>query len=92
MATEEITPELEISAARMDLWCASSVLTNVAYWMKVLTGVPQPASVWYAHCFLHQRAAKGDKTAARKLAEFDKAATAYEGARVALADLERAEA
>jgi hypothetical protein len=89
MTAETLTPELEISAARMDLWCAKSVLANVAYWMRVHAGVPQSASVWYAYLFLQQRAAKGDLTAARKLTEFHKAATACEGARVVLAGLTR---
>ena len=88
MTDAEILPSnVEIAAARMDLWCATSVLANVAYWMRAHAGVPQTASVWYAHPVLQQRAENGDRTAARKLAEFDQAATAYEGARVALADL-----
>lgn len=89
MATETLTPELEISAARMELQCTGSILATVAYWMRILAGVPQSASVWYAYTFLQQRAEKGDRAAARKLAEFHEAATAYEGARVALADLTR---
>jgi hypothetical protein len=70
------------SAARMDLWCTSSALSRAAYWMRVHAGVPQSASVWYAHTVLANRAEKGDRSAARKLAEFDHAATEYEGDRV----------
>lgn len=87
MSTETLTPELELSAARMDLWCATSILNNATYWMRVHAGVPQAASVWYAHTILQQRAAKGDRAAVRKLAEFDEATTGYEGARAAVAIL-----
>lgn len=87
MAAETLTLEQELAATRMDLWCATSRLSNVAYWMRVHARIPHTASVWYAHCILQQRAEKGDETAVRKLREFDEAATAYEGARVAVAIL-----
>jgi hypothetical protein len=77
----------EVSAARMDLQCTGSILASAAYWMRVLAGIPQDAPIGFAQAILTQRADRGDKTAARKLAEFDEAATAYEGARTALATL-----
>src|SRR4051812_20160788 len=83
----ELTPELEISAARMDLWLAKSRLEAVTHWMRRQAGIPEGASFWFAYLAYKDREAAGDKLAARKLAEFSEAATAYEGARVALIEL-----
>src|ERR1700749_2338485 len=89
--TETFTANIELSAARMDMWCATSILNNVAYWMRVMAGVPQAAPVEHAYMLLERRAAQGDKSARRKVPEFEQAATGYEGARVALAELLNAE-
>lgn len=80
-------PELEISATRMDLQCTQHRLTLVMDWMRRLARVPAEASFWYAYTALTRRADQGDRYAARKISEFHHAATAYEGARVALAEL-----
>lgn len=87
MAAEDLTPELEISAAWQDVESTGRLVASAAYWMKSTAGIPQDAPIGFAQAILTQRTDRGDEVAARKLREFDEAATAYEGARVALADL-----
>lgn len=84
---DTLTPELELSAARMDVQCCTHRLACIAASMRLAASVPASADLGHAHAVLTLRADRGDATAIRRLAEYRKAATALEGARVALAEL-----
>jgi hypothetical protein len=82
--TTTLTPELEISAARMDLQCYATRLAGIQAWMRLLAGVPADAPFGFAHTVFLRR---GDAMAHRKLAEYEAAGSDLEGARIALAEL-----
>ena len=62
-------------------------LAHAANAVKDCACIPRSAHIAYAQIILTLRADGGDERAARKLREYEQAATDYEGARVALADL-----
>ena len=84
MAAKTLTPEEEIAAARQDLKSTGRLLVHAANAMKDTARIPREAAVGYAQTILMHRT---DLIARVRLDQYVKAATAYEGARVALADL-----
>jgi hypothetical protein len=58
-----------------------------ATWMRTLTRVPANAHIAFALAQIRTRVEHRDRAAIRALADYDAATTAYEGARVALAEL-----
>lgn len=84
---EQLTPEQEIAAARLDLQCTAHRLTLIARHMQTRTPGIGTAPLQYAVTSFEGRAGQGDKAAVRTLALFRQAASAYEGARTALAEL-----
>lgn len=84
---EQLTPEQEISAARMDLQCTAHRVTLLARDMQRRTPGDGTAPFPYAYSQFERRVSQADKFASRTLALFRQAASAYEGARTALAEL-----
>ena len=82
-----LTPELEISAARMDLQCAEHRLRLVAVRMRLAVKGGQDASFGHVYSALARRADRGNRCAARLIAQFRDAAAVHEGARAALVEL-----
>ena len=87
MASSETLPhDVEVKAARQDVESTGRLLVHAANAMKDTAGIPRTAHLGYAQTILTHRT---DLIARVHLAQFAEAATTYEGARVALADLER---
>jgi hypothetical protein len=84
---EQLTPEQEIAAARVDLQCTAHRVTLLAHHMQARTPGDGTAPFPYAFTSFERRAGEGDKSAARTIELFCQAAAAYEGARVALSEL-----
>lgn len=85
--SETMTPELEISAARMDVECTTHRLIASMNWIKDVTRTPRYGHIEFAMVKLRDRVEHGDSTAVRAMRAYEEAATDYEGARVALAEL-----
>ncbi len=83
----ELPRDVAINAARQDVESAARLLAHAANAVKDCACIPRSAHIAYAQIILTLRADGGDERAARKLREYEQAATDYEGARVALADL-----
>ena len=75
---------VEIAAARQDAESTSRLLIHAANALKDTARIPRAAHVAYAQTVLAHRS---DLIARVRLRQYAEAATAYEGARVALADL-----
>jgi hypothetical protein len=87
MGAETLTPEQEINAARMDLQCTRNILGHAVNDLRRAAGLPANAPAPLALTFAENRARSGDARAARAVNAFLGAASDYEGARVALAEL-----
>lgn len=70
----------EFAAAKVDLWCAWTALTAAARLLRVRTGLPAAAPILMALDRVDGPLAE------RAAAEFNQAASQFEGARVALAE------
>ncbi|MFG2001613.1 hypothetical protein ACGFNU_20925 [Spirillospora sp. NPDC048911] len=79
--------ESEFAIAMVDLWCARSVLTNATDALQRAANLPATAPAMHALTVAENRAARGDQRAVRAAAAFRAAASGYEGARTALADI-----
>jgi hypothetical protein len=75
---------IETKAARQDLESTSRLLTHAANALKDTARLPRIAPVAYAQAILERRT---DLIARVRLNQYAEAATAYEGARTALAGL-----
>ena len=82
-----LAPDLEISAARMDLQCAEHRLSLVAHRMRLTVKGSRAASFGHVYGALARRAGRGNRYAGRLLDAFHEAATFHEGARTALVEL-----
>ena len=82
-----MTPELELSAARMDVQCSSNILFYAIKDLYRAARMPVEAHPMHAYYAVCDQAAEGCKWASRKIAKFHEAASYYEGSRVALAEL-----
>jgi hypothetical protein len=89
MTTDEMLPrDVEVAAVRQDVASTGRLLVHAANALKDTAGLPRVAPVTYAQAILERR---NDLAARVRLGQYAEAATAYEGARVALADLTDAE-
>jgi hypothetical protein len=80
----EPTRTPRFAAAKVDLWCAESVLANAADSLRRAAGLPATAPTARALHIVDEKAAAGNQRAARAAAAFRDAATRYEGARTGL--------
>lgn len=79
--------ETEFAVAKVDLWCASSALTNAATTLRHAANLPAAAPALHALTVAQDLASSGDQRAARAVASFEQAATSYEAARSALDEI-----